>query len=98
MPRDFPSYRRHPNGQGFCKYKGKSYYFGRYELDTSRQDYERFRARMLSGLGVVTQPAPSHNGPIIELIAEYREHARRRYCRNGAATREFDNVMLALRR
>lgn len=101
MSRAVPKYRRHPNGQAFIKTvrinNGRPLYLGPFGSEKSKLAYQR----ALKRLSAPAAPAPKLDADpdrtIVELILSYYEYARRYYSKDGRPTKEYKEMVIALR-
>ncbi len=97
MSARIPRFLRHTNGQAYCKYKGRYYYFGKYGLPEAEERYRKFLDRLASGDPQPVVPEATGDMTIIELVVRYLEFAKSYYSRDGRPAPEYENMVLALR-
>lgn len=95
-----PTYRRHPNGQAFCQWRGKRYYLGKHGTEESVRRFKQFMARVETNAIAAPPALPplSRDRTIVELIVHYRAFAQTYYAKDGKTTKEFASMMDALAR
>lgn len=99
-----PKYRHYkPKNLGVVRIKGHDQYLGRYNSPESWERYHRLIAEWLaSGRQSLPQPTDkADESPpslsINDLILAYWQYAKTYYVRNGAPTREIEEIRMALR-
>ena len=97
MSHAVPRYRQHSNGQAVCQHKGHRYYLGKYDSDISKRRYQQLLTRLNVGDASIKEPKSGHEWTVAELIELYDTHAERYYSKNGKPTKEYTNMVAALR-
>lgn len=88
-----PKYRLHkPTGQGVTTVRGKDYYFGKFEEETSERKYHRLIAEYLISDHSPTFGVKATEYTMAGLAMAYLSHAKNRYSTGN----EFANIKLAL--
>eukprot|EP00913_Durusdinium_trenchii_P028474 g26702.t1 len=89
-----PSYLLHkPSGQARVRIDGKDHYLGEYDSPESRDRYDE-----LIEAWRVKRDVDAVSMTIDDLSIFYTEHAKSYYVKDGAPTREVDNIRAILRR
>ena len=95
-----PKYRHHKHsGQAYVELNGHFHYLGKFDSQSSHEEYKQLIAKYLAQKPTVlddTPPAPTLT--IEELILRYFRFAKTYYVRNGVETEEVGTLRIALRR
>lgn len=89
-----PSYSHHKStGQAYVKLRGKFIYLGKYGTEASRRKYEQVIGEYLSNRRQLPATAVNDKSGITvgQLFANYLEHCRDYYQRDGEPTQEYDS-------
>jgi integrase len=102
MPRlikKLPSYRLHkPSGQALVTLDGKDFYLGPHGTRVSHSEYDRLIAEWLAHGRRLPSVSPlPPDLTVNDLILRYWKFAEGHYSRDGATSREVDNIRDALR-
>ena len=98
-PNPVPTYHKHVKGQGFSRYRGKTYWFGKYGTDESRRRYKRFLEQIEVAEDVAdSAPLTAVDSlTVAELACAYLQFAQRYYVnKHGEPTKEQVGVTAAV--
>jgi integrase len=99
MPRlssGFPRYSKHrASGQAVVRLSGEDFYLGPHGTQASKLEYDRQIAEWLAR-GRRPRASAGHSDlTVVELLADYKQHAEIYYRKNGELTSEVKQVVLA---
>jgi integrase len=94
-----PKYRKHKaSGQAIVTIQGQDFYLGPWNSKASRVEYDRIIAEYLAaGRQLPVKVSETSDLTIVEVLARYKQFARRYYRKNGTPTGEWENIEHAIR-
>jgi len=83
-----PQFKRHNNGQGYARYNGKCYYFGKFGTPETQMTCQAWLAKVVSQADIPTtkpERVAKTNYTVADLVRQFLVHAQTYYADSGEA-------------